>query len=91
MTYDTILVFINSILCTIIFIRVFTFKRNGKSYCKVGSRLAWLIMFYASSVPIMAYFDSFYQTGLQNLFANSIICTALLKYRGNVMLFFKAG
>lgn len=89
MTYDKVLVLINVIICTVMFIRLFTFQRNGKSYCKTGSRLAWMMMFYASSIPVLAYFDSYYQTDLHNIFANSIICTALLKYRGNVTRLFK--
>ncbi|WGL97340.1 phage holin family protein [Arsenophonus sp. aPb] len=89
MTFDKVLVLINVIICSIMFIRLFTFRRNGKSYCKTGGRLAWLMMFYASSIPVLAYFDSSYQTDLQNIFANSIICIALLKYRGNVTRLFK--
>ncbi|MGR6439411.1 phage holin family protein [Proteus mirabilis] len=55
MKCETLLTIVNAIICTVIFLRVFYFKRDGRQHCKKGGWLAFLILAYSSSVPIRAY------------------------------------
>ncbi|HCT5876436.1 TPA: phage holin family protein [Proteus mirabilis] len=89
MKCETLLTIVNSIICTVIFLRVFYFKRDGRQHCKKGGWLAFLILAYSSSVPIRAYFDPNYHADIYNIFANILICTTLLVSKGNVIKFIK--
>jgi hypothetical protein len=43
---------INAVVCAVIFIRVFSFRRNGTEYVRWGVYLAWGLMFATGSVAI---------------------------------------
>lgn len=88
---EKLLIILNAAICSVIFVRVFTFRRNGRQHCTKGAWIAWLVLSYSASVPVRAYFDPIYHADFTSVISNSLICAAVLVYRGNVMSFFKAG
>lgn len=90
MMFEKALIILNAVICSVIFVRVFSFRRNGRQHCAKGAWIAWLILSYSASVPVRAYFDPVYHADITSVISNLLICAAVLVYRGNVMSFFKA-
>ncbi|HCR4002930.1 TPA: phage holin family protein [Morganella morganii] len=95
MMFEKVLIILNAVICSVIFVRVFSFRRNGRQHCAKGAWIAWIVLSYSANVPVRTaqffLFDSPYYADITSVISNLLICAAVLVYRGNVMSFFKAG
>lgn len=81
---------LNAVVCAVIFIRVFSFRRNGTEYVRWGAYLAWGLMFATGSVAIRIVLGAYEgTTDPAELFINIVLCLLVLRAKGNVVQLFK--
>ncbi|MFC0228063.1 phage holin family protein [Serratia aquatilis] len=82
--------FINAVVCTVTFVRLFLFNRNGAEFALWGGLLAWGLMFATGSVSIRILLGAYEgTTDPAELFINVVLCLLVLCAKGNVVKLFK--
>lgn len=88
MTGYDLLQMLNAVLCGVIVIRLFTFRRESATHKPAGSWLAYAIIVICASVPIRIAYGYHVSTDWADLLIKVLLCGAVLKTRGNVMQLF---
>lgn len=81
---------LNAAICAVIFIRVFSFRRDGAEYVRWGAYLAFGLMLATGSVVIrigLGVYEG--TTDPSELFLNTLLCILVLRSKGNVVQLFK--
>jgi len=81
---------INAVVCAVIFLRLFSFRRNGAEFVLWGGFLAWGLMFATGSVTLRIVMGAYEgTTDPAELFINVVLCLLVLRAKGNVVQLFK--
>lgn len=79
------LLLINAIACSLVFIRLFFYRRRGASYSWLGSVCAWVLMVASAAITIQIIFNLYPTPNWAETLINAAFCLAVLVARGNVM------
>lgn len=82
------LVIANVVICMAIVLRLMSFRREGSSYQKWASWLAYLMILAYASVPFRFFFDHYEHTSWAIITINLLICAAVYRASGNVAVVF---
>ncbi|NYA15742.1 phage holin family protein [Serratia fonticola] len=81
---------INAVICTLIFLRLFSFRRNGAKFVPWASVLAVILMIVSGSITIRIALGAYEgTTDPSELVLNTIICILVWRAKGNVVQLFK--
>lgn len=81
---------INAVLCAVIAVRLFLFRRDGAEYVRWGAYLAYGLILATGSVAIRIVLGTYEgTTDPAELFINAVLCILVLRSRGNVVQLFK--
>lgn len=82
----------NAVVCTVIAVRLFLFRRAGAEYVRWGAYLAYGLILAAGSVTIRTLMGSYEgTTDPAELFINIVVCFLVLRAKGNVVQMLKIG
>ncbi|WP_237737136.1 phage holin family protein [Serratia fonticola] len=77
---------INAVVCAVIAIRLFLFRRNGAGYVWWGGLLAYVLIVAAGSVVIRTLMGSYEgTTDPAELVINVVVCIMVISSGGNVV------
>lgn len=82
--------FLNAMVCAVIVLRLFFFRRAGAEYVRWGAYLAYGLILAAGSVTICTLMGTYTRpTDPAELFINTVLCFLVLRTKGNVVQLFK--
>ncbi|MCB5312096.1 phage holin family protein [Yersinia intermedia] len=85
---SNILLFINSLACGLIAIRLIFYSRNGSVHKPLISLMAYLIIVATGSVPIRAALGDYPVHDISETVLNTVLCIAVFAVRGNLAQLF---
>jgi hypothetical protein len=83
------LVLLNAAICSVIVIRILTYRRNGSTHRQWAGWVAWLLAVLFGYCPIQLLFGHLVIVEPTQIGINFILMCALLKLKGNVVQLFK--
>lgn len=89
MTFQIVLLNINAIVCILIAIRIFTFRRGQSRHSWVGSSFAYVLLVACIAIVVRIITGEYTKADLAETTINLTLCISLYQSRGNVMHIFR--
>lgn len=89
MTLQILLLNVNAIVCFLIAVRLFTFRRGEKQHNWVGSVFACILIVACFAIAIRIITGEYHKADWAETAINITLCISLYRSRGNVMHIFR--
>jgi len=84
MTWDSILLNINAVVCMLIMLRLMFFRRNGCRYRLLMAGIAYTIILAAGYIAFSIWLDLYLYVDPAEVVLNIAICVAIWRANGNI-------
>lgn len=84
MTWDSILLNINAVVCMLIMLRLMFFRRNGCRYRLMMAGIAYAIILAAGFIAFSIWFKRYAYVDPAEVILNIAICIAIWRADGNI-------
>src|SRR5471030_1284516 len=89
MTLQHIILNVNAIVCFLIAVRIFTFRRGNSAHSWVGGFSAYILIVACIAITVRIITGEYQKADLAETTINITLCVALYRSRGNVMNIFR--
>lgn len=84
MTYETLLLCANAIICAITAMRLLTFRRGKAQHNRLMGCVAYALTVANAAVTIRVITGEYFYTDWTEVLINLLLCVAICRARGNV-------